>query len=280
VITTRSRELGERIPEELADKIKHIDLSAGDALPARAEPGTVYIVTTGVLSHRLFVAMMAYCTDPVLITGDGSLSAAVWLKEFALLQVVHGGYIPATVAARLLASANTDEQRQAIHAAFHGALDWQPDAFNRRPKNDLSHATELGDPRLAAPYTNARADIPILTDRVLHTIAQARQYLVEKTEGQDPVDWLRQVRDPDLRDGMLLDLANNRMPGAIEAFVKRLQEGAAFFLNVWLARNEVAPHVLESDPFQAFLGDMAVQENFVLRQLPKAAERSLARQRK
>lgn len=134
----------------------------GKPLPARAEPGRLYILRTGILPHPAFVAMMAWSSPPPVLAGDGALSAAVGLgRPFALTQVPWSAYNARVMGWRLGSLASAERER--LDRIFE--------------KADLREAPALG--AMTAPFEAVSRAIPTITETMLESVRAAKRVLDE-----------------------------------------------------------------------------------------------------
>lgn len=153
----------------LAGHIVAIDVAAGERLPRRAAPGTVYLLKMEPLPHEVFVGMMAAAAAPPLIAGDGALSAAVILRRpFVVASIEHNEQNNRAFYDRLLASsgAGRDPLLERIFAPRREG----PRTYD----TDASTALGLRSPRYRAMFAAAGRDVGTLTDALVLAADAAR----------------------------------------------------------------------------------------------------------
>ncbi|NNN06234.1 MAG: hypothetical protein HKL90_10075 [Elusimicrobia bacterium] len=195
--------------------IKHAALRArvvvfnGDVpLPERAQAGTVYVVKTGTLPHRLFVGLMAYSRPPPLLAGDGAMSAAVGLgRPFVMTKVPWNEKNIAVYAERLAARAPAADR-----------------ALLRDVYQDLKleRASELE--ALAPAYAATSRSIPLLTDTLFEAVHAARGL---NSPGVPTDALLGGVKDEVLRASLVTHRSLKGDPDALEIAFETLRRGSA-----------------------------------------------------
>lgn len=187
----------------------HVVVFNGDVpLPESAQAGTIYIVKTGTLPHRLFVGLMAYSRPPPLLAGDGAMSAAVGLgRPFVMTRVPWNEKNIAVYAERLAARAPATDQ-----------------VLLRDVYRDLKleRAPELE--ALAPAYAATSRSIPLLTDTLFEAVHAARGL----DSPEVPTDaLLGGVKDEVLRASLVTHRSLKGDPDALEIAFETLRRGSA-----------------------------------------------------
>ncbi len=187
----------------------HVAVFNGDVpLPERAREGTIYVVKTGTLPHRLFVGLMAYSRPPPLVAGDGAMSAAVGLgRPFVMTRVGWNEKNIAVYAERLAARAPAADR--ALLRDVYGNL-------------KLERASELEN--LAPAYAATSRSIPLLTDTLFEAVHAARG-LDSSEVATDAL--LGGVKDEVLRASLVAHRSLKGDPDALEIAFDTLRRGSA-----------------------------------------------------
>jgi hypothetical protein len=164
---TPSRYRPEHLPAGLAGQVRFVSVSAGETLPAVAEPGIVYLIETPTLPHAVFVGLMADSELPVVVSGDSSLAAAIALgRPFAMTQLDWNKRTVAAVGKHLRGVSEVPSW-DVLSRVFGG------DALERLP--DLSAAFELGAEALAPAFRALLGRAGLFTDQLIDSALRAKR---------------------------------------------------------------------------------------------------------
>ncbi len=165
----------------LADRI--VVIPPGRKAPENAEPGKIYLLNSGSLSHEAFVGLLAASDIPPIIQGDGALSAAIILgKPFVATRQPHNQLAVAGFGEKLQAQTKDPRQQKLIQEVYGRG--------NLRRTQELMQVEGL--------FRNASEHTPVLTDSILAT-AKALEPL--RSEGKSIAELLltKIISDPTAR---------------------------------------------------------------------------------
>lgn len=178
-----------------------------DEMPAVAKPGTIYILKTKSLPHKVFVGLMAYSMKKgftPLGAGDGFMSAAINLgRPFVMTRVEWNAKNILNFKNRLLDSLKELHpfQYDAIESALVKVYD----------QVDLSLAQDL---QSVAPLFEAASEkIPLLTESIIQIAADARQ--IPNRNSPDFRDQVEKIKDQVFKRSLLLRLGPATGPQAL-----------------------------------------------------------------
>jgi hypothetical protein len=174
-------------------------------LPEFSQKGTIYVLKTGTLPHRLFVGLMAYSRPPPILAGDGAMSAAVGLgRPFVMTQVPWNAANLKVFAERIAARAPREKRALVEDVYLHLKLE---------------RASELD--ALAPSYAATARAIPVLTDTLFVAVQAAR----ELDSGKPTSALLNGVDDERLKSSLLVSRSLEGDPEALTIAEQTLRAG-------------------------------------------------------
>ncbi|MDE2510262.1 MAG: hypothetical protein KGL74_03985, partial [Elusimicrobia bacterium] len=205
IVTPSAFDIRDIKNEQLRRRVVVLD---GDVpIPEITQPGTIYILKTGTLPHRLFVGLMAYSRPPPLLAGDGAMSAAVGLGRPFVMTRVPWNEENLKVYSDRLAMRAPKEKRALIEDVY------------RHLK--LERAGELES--VAPAFADTSRAIPLLTDTLFGAVHAARQLdAPEVTTG----DLLNGVNDELLKTSLVTQRSLQGDADAREIAFETLRRGS------------------------------------------------------
>ncbi len=189
----------------------------GEPLPRRPVSGKVYVVQTGVVPNNVFVGLMGLSELPLVLSGDGMLSAAINLgKPFWMAKLEWNEKNIREVGA-LLDSAPLSAEHQALLDRIFNSK--HSPRGRRRPETmiDASEAFRLLDSPVLDAYRSLQKKTRPLTDSIIEAAQAIRAFSEGKTAG---LALLSQIRDPILRRSVLLRLAEKGDASAVRSLIE------------------------------------------------------------
>jgi len=227
-----------------------IVLEPGENPPSHAESGKVYVVRTGTLPHDVFVGLMAFAQMPLVVAGDGAMSAAINLgKPFWMTKIDWNYRNIQKLKDRIERAPLSQESRDLLNKILN---DKRPNLVSVETHIDASEALKMLEPQIAQAYWDLQNETPSLTDTLLEAAGILKQYY-RGLSGF--VDLASTAHDPLLRRSLLLNFAEKGDSQALRILIKLLRKSPqawAFALlrdrfPTTLLKNETIRTVIEKE---------------------------------